>query len=180
MCIDLELAEPIGWNEPVDVTITLETEEDIEGLKVSLWFSAPDILVEGEGEGEGEWIVNTKAHTPMQFSTTIRFPPREGYYSVHAGALGPRTDMIQDAENVQMTALGGTLNPPSEPWDGTPELLEETVEPTYLTPSSPLPTPSSPLPIPGESSLPDVLPCQVLGGWDLIFYEKFEGWFPDP
>jgi len=131
VCIDLELAEPIGWNEPVTVTITVETEEDIQGLRVRLWFSDPDVLV----EGEREWVVDAKAHTPMQFSTTIRFT-EEGYYSVHAGAQDFVGELlVQDAKDVRITTLGGTLNPPSEQELGTPELLEETLEPTYLMPS---------------------------------------------
>ena len=80
LCIDVELTEPIRMNEPVPVTITVEsTEEDKQGLKVSLWFSAPDIQV----DGESEWIVDLKAHTSMQFSTTIRFPAMEEIGRAH-------------------------------------------------------------------------------------------------
>ena len=141
VCIDLELAEPIRVNEPVQVTITVETQEDVPGLKISLWFSDPDIVV----DGESIWVVDAKANVPMQFSTTIRFPRGEGYYRVHAGAqdfVGQL--LVQDVARVRMTALGGTLNPPSEGDTRTPPVLP-TVPPALLTPSSPLPTPSFPV-----------------------------------
>jgi len=165
-----------------------ETCIHIQGLRVRLWFSDPDVLV----EGEREWVVDAKAHTPMQFSTTIRFT-EEGYYSVHAGAQDFVGELlVQDAKDVRITTLGGTLNPPSEQELGTPELLEETLEPTYLMPSSPLPTPPSPLPTPRDSSQPDALleervaatissgvpPDQDQGGWEYITSEGFEYPFP--
>lgn len=151
LCIDVELTEPIRMNEPVPVTITVEsTEEDKQGLKVSLWFSAPDIQV----DGEREWVVDLKAHTSMQFSTTIRFPAREGSYDVVAGALDYQHGrMVRDYVPVRITVLGGTLYPPSEFTPGVPEPVT-TIE---VTPLSPLPTPAP------ETPQPEEQPDETLG-----------------
>jgi len=138
-------------NEPVPVTITVEsTEEDKQGLKVSLWFSAPDIQV----DGEREWVVDLKAHTSMQFSTTIRFPAREGSYDVVAGALDYQHGrMVRDYVPVRITVLGGTLYPPSEFTPGVPQPVT-TIE---VTPLSPLPTPAP------ETPQPEEQPDETLG-----------------
>jgi len=170
LCVDIELAEPIRMNEPVPVTITVEsTEEDKQGLKISLWLSHPDVLV----EGEREWTVDAKAHTPIQFSTMIRFA-REGYYSAHAGVFEYQELMVQDAEDVRITALGGTLNPPPEREFGTPAPLERLeITPVFPTPLSPLPTPApTPFhleerPTPWDHSLPRLQPDETLArcGW---------------
>jgi len=137
-------------NEPVPVTITVEsTEEDKQGLKVSLWFSDPDIQV----DGEDIWVVNLKAHTSIQFSTTIRFT-EDGHFTVYAGALDYQHGrMVIDSIPIQITLMGGTLNPPSRLTPGVPEPVT-TIE---VTPLSPLPTPAP------ETPQPEEQPDETLG-----------------
>jgi len=153
-------------NESVPVTITIQAErEDFPGLRVSLWFSDPDIQV----IGESEWTVDVEIHKTVQFSTTIRFA-KEGYYTVHAGALDHHGRMIQDYVPVRITALGGTLNPPSELTPGVP-IPVTTIQ---VTPLSPLPTPAptslpslEERPTPWDRSLPRLRPDETLArcGW---------------
>lgn len=191
LCVDLELTEPIRMNEPVPVTITVESrEEDKQGLKVSLWFSAPDVQV----DGESEWVVDLKARTSIQFSTTIRFPAREGHFLVYAGALDYQYGrMIIDSVPVQLTLMGGTLNPSPEREFGTPAPLERLeVTPAFLTPSPPLSTPvSTPSfeerPTPWDRSLPRLPPDEILArcGWSLgsaspVLWEDVKVWVEIP
>lgn len=152
LCVDVELAEPIGWNEPVPVTITVETEEDIPDLVVYLGFSDPDIVVV---EGERKWVVDAKAQTPVRFSTAIRFPLREGYYDVIASAHDHRIGLVvRDYVPVRITALGGTLYPPPGEDIGWPSTLPLVFTLPPLTPS-PLPaTPASPLATPDKPGIP--------------------------
>jgi parallel beta-helix repeat protein len=137
--VDLELVEPIFLNEPVEVTITVETEEDILGLTIAAGSIDPTILV----EGEHKWVVNAKAHTPLQLSTTIRFT-KEGYFNIHGSAYDPRKGSgVRDVERVRITPLGGTVNPPPEREPGTPAPAKRLdTPPPKATPES-SPTPSS-------------------------------------
>jgi hypothetical protein len=139
ICVDLELVEPIFLNEPVEVTITVETEEDILGLTIAAGSIDPTILV----EGEHKWVVNAKAHTPLQLSTTIRFT-KEGYFNIHGSAYDPRKGSgVRDVERVRITPLGGTVNPPPEREPGTPAPAKRLdTPPPKATPES-SPTPSS-------------------------------------
>lgn len=168
LCIDVELAEPIRMNEPVPVTITVEsTEEDKQGLKVSLWFSAPDIQV----DGEREWVVDLKAHTSMQFSTTIRFPAREGSYDVIAGVLDYQHGrMVRDYVPVRITLLGGTLYPTSEFTPGVPQ-------PVYPLSSPPTSAPETPKPEerPEEASGSTPTPSPV----SIVVYKEVHAPIPD-
>lgn len=158
ICVDVELTEPVYIDEPVEVTITIETNADMQGLKASLWFSDPDIAV----DGKDEWTVDTEAHTAVQVSTIIRFT-QEGYYDVVAGVLDHSGQMITDYVPVHITTLGGTLHPQSERGAETPAPLERLdITPTLSTPVSPLdtpsiaPTPFPTRPVPFDTSLPDV------------------------
>ena len=128
ICVEVTLAEPIGFNEPTGVTITVETQQDIPNLEVSLGFSDPDIVV----EGERRWVVEAKAHTPIQLSTTIKFP-KEGYFDVLAGALDPHRGLhVDDWVSVRITRTGGTVNPPPEREPRTPAPAERADTPESI------------------------------------------------
>ncbi|CAG0935602.1 hypothetical protein TFLX_04445 [Thermoflexales bacterium] len=47
VCVDVQLSEPIRFNEPVTVTITVETEKDETELQIGLFSSNPTIIFEG-------------------------------------------------------------------------------------------------------------------------------------
>ncbi len=134
LCIDVELQEPIQMNEPVGVMIVVESTEDLSGLEIGLWFSAPDVVV----DGESEWVRDIKAGESRQFSTAIHFP-REGRFLVHAGVLHPPGRIVQDYVPVRITALGGTTYPESETTPGVPipvEPITPTVSPQALLPGA--------------------------------------------
>jgi hypothetical protein len=106
--VDVQLQEPIGMNEPVAVTITVQARADFPDMKIRLLTSDPDISV----EGEEQWSVNAQAHQPIAVTTTLRFP-KEGYFTVvgnvydgHGGHIG------FGSRTVHTTPAGGTVNPP--------------------------------------------------------------------
>ncbi len=175
LCIDIELQEPIQMNEPVGVTVVVESEKDLSGLEVVLWFSAPDIVV----DGDSEWVIDIKAGESRQFSTAIHFP-REGRFLVHAGVLHPVGRMVQDYVPVRITVLGGTAYPKETPSFIEPvEPVTPTVLPQALLPSA-LASPS-----PTSEQIPEfytqaMLPNATLGNWVLMGSEDFEGQFPPP
>lgn len=176
LCVDIELEEPIQMNEPVDVTIIVKSKENMSSLPIFLGASAPDILV----DGENEWVVDLVDQEPVQLSTTIRFPSREGWYDVYATVLHPAGRVVRDYVPVRITTLGGTTYPESERTPGVPELIEPvtpTVSPEALLPGTPVLPPSTGIPI-SELYVQTTSPGAVLGSWNLIISEDFESQFP--
>ncbi len=141
LCIDVELQEPIRMNEPVGVTIVVESKEDLSGLEISLWFSDPDIVV----DGIDKWVIDITAGESVLFSTTIQFP-KEGAHDVLASVLHPPSRTVLDYVPVRITTLGGTTYPGSIRTPGVPipvEPVTPTVSPQALLPDAlapPLPT----------------------------------------
>ncbi len=142
LCIDVELQEPIRMNEPVGVTIVVESEEDLSDLQVFLEFSDPDITVV---DGTGEWVIDIIAGESVQLSTAIQFP-EEGAHDVLASVLHPPSRTVLDYVPVRITTLGGTTYPGSIRTPGVPipvEPVTPTVSPQALLPDAlapPLPT----------------------------------------
>ncbi len=159
ICVDMQLSEPIRFNEPIMATITIETEEDIPKLSVAL-ASQYSVLV----EGTRAWEVDAKAHQQLVFTGTVRFT-HEGYFSVIAGVKTTLSEYVQDYEDVYVTRAGGTVSTP------VPTGRSQAVPQPTLSPSeSPLPTPS-----PLKNSL---IPHST-GQWIVFTTQDFEGKFPD-
>ena len=109
--VKIELGQPIQMNQPVPVTITVETDEDIPGMEVFLSTSDPDIRLL---DNSGQWTVDSVAHQPMTFTTTIEFP-NEGYFNVAAFAKDPQiAKVVEDYISIQITKEGVTFDPPYE------------------------------------------------------------------
>jgi hypothetical protein len=156
ICVDIQLAQPIRFNQPVTATITVETERDIPKLSVAL-ASQYSVLV----EGARAWEVDAKAHQQFIFTGTVRFT-LEGYVGVTAGVKTTLGEYVEDVVPVYVTRAGGTANPTMT--SGTPA-----PQPTLSPFDSPLPTPS-----PLKSSL--LSPSA--GQWVLVTGQDFEGAFP--
>ena len=85
--VTVEVGEPIQVKQPLAVTITVVTKEDIPTLEVFLMTGDPDIqLVDGVNDS---WVVDSVAQQPMVFTNTIKFI-REGYINVRAFAKLPQ------------------------------------------------------------------------------------------
>ncbi len=155
--IKVELAEPVHFNQPVNVTITVETEKDESGLRIGMDVSHPDIVLV---EGEHRWVVVTQAGRPVQVTSTIRFT-REGWYNVIGGAFAS-TGHASHSVYVHVTQAGGTVNPkhtlPAGPAPAVP----------YGTPLpvTPAPTPE-PQPTSRDIYIPPLPPEELLArcGW---------------
>ena len=120
VCIKVQIAEPVRFNEPTAVTVTITTEQDISKLGVFLSFTDPDIVII---DGPQDWFVDTKANQSISFTRLIRFP-EEGYFNVIAGAVKPTLGPVKDSVSVHITRAGGTVNPPPERKPGTPAPAE--------------------------------------------------------
>jgi hypothetical protein len=160
ICVNIQLSEPISFNEPITATITVETDQDIPRLGVSLWADY-GVLV----EKPNSWQVETKSHQPVTFTGTVRFT-LEGYLTVLASAGTPSGVNVADSIVVNVTRAGGTVNPiiPTGPSQAVPYTPQPTSSPT----NSPLPTPP----------LTNSLLSPSLGQSVLVTGQDFEGTFP--
>ena len=163
ICVKVQLSEPIRFNEPVTVTITVETEKDEEGVRIGAEVS-PQIVT---FDSPHTWVVNTKAHQPVQVTTTLHFSAMEGWVDVHGDALTYSTGThSSDYVPVRITRMGVTVNPPTPVDTGSPE-----PQPTAIGNTSPVPTPEPNVPpTPWNRSLPEMYykPDQVMSfcGWN--------------
>jgi hypothetical protein len=131
ICVDVQLAEPIHFNQSVTVTITVESDQDIPGLGVTLGDFNPYVPT----EGTRAWDVDTKAHQPVSFTGTVRFT-HEGYFDVIGAAITQEGRRVVDSVPVYISRAGGTVNPPVP--TGPAQAVPYTPSPS----ESPLPTPS--------------------------------------
>ncbi len=77
--IKLQLAEPVRFNEPVTVTITVQVSKEIPEFEIYLVTYDSSIIV----EGDSKWEVHAKAHQPITVSSRIRFT-EEGKFEIQA------------------------------------------------------------------------------------------------
>jgi hypothetical protein len=154
--VDIQLSEPIRFNEPVTATITVETDQDIPQIGISLWADY-GVLV----EKPNTWRAEAKSHQPLIFTGTVRFTI-EGYPTVLASVGTPSGVNVADSIGVYITRAGGTANPTIPSGTHAPQ-------PTLLPSESPLPTPTP---------LKNSLLSPSAGQWVLVTGQDFEGTFP--
>ena len=168
LCIDLELTEPIYFNKAAPLTITVETEEDIPALEISLGTSDSDIVI----APQRKWIVDAKAGYPIVITSTVTFP-EEGYHTVIGGVTDTRTwIVVEDSVSVYISQIGGTVNPPQERTPGEPELvypITSTIMPGIPSPIATPTFPPSPLahPTPWNREIERLKPPEIVThcGW---------------
>jgi hypothetical protein len=159
ICIAIRIEEPIPYDQPVPVTVTVTTNRDISGLEIGI-ASPQAIIVEGNYEITDWGVVeeiDTQAGIPQGLTITVRFT-LEGRASVNAYAR----DRASGAEVVDgllfyMTTSGGTFDfPPAQ-----------TIQVTVIAVATPTPTPLPPYEPSVGRRLPRLKPDEVLSecGW---------------
>lgn len=137
LCVRLQLEHPIRLNEPVTVTITIQSQEDVSQLKVYLVTIDPGVVI----EGERQWTVDVQAHRQTTVSTTVRFT-EEGNYQLYAQAHDTHKGfVVSDSQRLHVTRAGATINPPSP--KTPPVAITLPVPPPFRTPTA---TPVVPTP----------------------------------
>ncbi len=171
LCVKIEVAELIRWEEPIVVTVTVTTERDVSNLQVSLT-SYPPVSIE---DHQGKWIeegirsdVNLIANRPLVTVHKVRLPS-EGTFELRAGAYAPNLSYVSDSVRIYLSREGGVANPTPAVLPGTPALVPTLPPKRLLTPfptatpwTSPLPTPTYPPPVrtpaPTQPAYPFVSP----------------------
>jgi len=155
--VKLEMAKAPRLNEPVEVTLTVEAEEDAPGTEVGLQL-APTVIVV---DGEGRWKTDLKAKSPVTFSTTIKFT-NEGYFDVRAFALcqregqptlGGESKTVYVHVTKEEGSFGIPTATPGLPRPAPAEQMDSSLVPAF----SPTPTP----PYPGFRGPEEGLPPKV-------------------
>jgi len=169
LCVKIEVAEPIRWEEPIGVTVTVTAEKDISNLQVSLT-SYPPVSIEDQGKWVEEGMrtnVNVTANRPLVIVRKVRLPT-EGTFELIAGVYTPNLPYVSDSVRIYLTREGGVVNPTPAVFSGTPELVPTMPPERLLTPfptatpwPTPIPTPTMPLvrtPTPAEATPPFISP----------------------
>jgi hypothetical protein len=169
LCIKIDVAEPIRWEEPIGVTVTVTAEKDISNLQVSLT-SYPPVSIEDQGKWVEEGMrtnVNVTANRPLVIVRKVRLPT-EGTFELIAGVYTPNLPYVSDSVRIYLTREGGVVNPTPAVFSGTPALVPTMPSEWLLTPFStatpwptPIPTPTMPLvrtPTPAEATPPFISP----------------------
>ncbi len=152
VCITVRAVEPILFDQPVIVAITVTSEKDIPALGISMFTFPIDAAVEGpwgwetnikDGavwKGGASWLVDIKANLPLIFTRTVRFPPREEIFSVIGHASTPSLRAV-DEMRIQMTTAGGKVYLSGTPLPITPDVVN--TPPPLLNPQgTPIPRPT--------------------------------------
>lgn len=152
VCIQAEVREPVRFNVPVVLTLTVTTNKDMAGLGVSLYHDV-DATVEGPQnwepaakngqvwKGGASWKVDAKANQPVTFMRTIHFPPREGFFLIGVSVSTPQL-RVEDSLRIYITRAGGTVYYSGTPIPITPGTAVPL--PPGLVPATPLPSPTRP------------------------------------
>lgn len=148
ICVKIAAVEPIHFGEPVTVTITVTSDKDLSNLRVSLYHDVDVVVEEPQNvekgvkdqtfwRGGASWGIDAKADSPLNFARRIRFPTREGWFTIVANAGTPSV-RTEDSIIIYITPEGGKVY-----LSGTPLPITPVVIPTYtfLTPL-PFPTPT--------------------------------------
>ena len=165
LCVKIEVAEPIRWEEPIEVTVTVTAEKDVPNLQVSLT-SYPPVSIETP---QGRWVeegirseVNLVANRPLVTVYKVRLPS-EGTFGLIAGAYVPNLPYVSDHVRIYLAREGGVVNPTPAVLPGTPELVPTIPPERLLTPfptatpwPTPFPTPTYPPPV--RTTTPTQLP----------------------
>jgi len=172
LCVKIEAAEPIRWEEPIVVTVTVTAERDVSNLQVSLT-SYPPVSIE---DHQGKWIeegirsdVNLIANRPLVTVYKVRLPS-EGTFELRAGAYAPNLPYVSDSVRIYLSGGRGEVYHSGTPIPVTPWPLpvytvtpgpSTTPLPTFtLMPALPL-TPThfrSPLATPTQPAYPFISP----------------------
>jgi len=123
-CVDLEIAGPAQPDQTLTATLTLESQQDLANVQVHVWSSDPTV----QFEEPREWWITTTAGATTRLSTTLQLPSQEGAYRVHAGAMLPSGQVIQDTAWMNIAA-GNDAAPEIQSSPQIPQLIER-VTPT--------------------------------------------------
>ena len=113
-CVKPELEEPVLMNKPVKVTITVQSEKDIPGLKISLIpfpISSVSVLSNTSQQWQKDgisWVSDIKAKQPLTFTSQVRFDS-EGRFQLYADIFSPPMASATDMVEIRMTSQTGKV-----------------------------------------------------------------------
>lgn len=162
VCVRIQVPGPVRLNEPADIMLRLESDEDIAALGVSLTVDERGVVI----EGPRYWNVAAKARVPSFVTGRVRVF-REGVWQIVARTGGvPNRPSAEHSIRIGVTRTGWSINPTPEVGPGTPARAASLAAPLPTPPTprwrpSPTSTPTltvTPSPIPTPTQQPYPLP----------------------
>jgi hypothetical protein len=192
ICVKIEVDEPIVWEEPIIVRVTVTTEEDVSDVGVSLRYYGKDIVVEepeteepGQVTWQGgngiDWKVDTKSDQPVVFARKMHIPLiDEGVIWFFADIMTPGGLFENDSLGVYFAHQEGKVYYSGTPLPITPRVFVTydpkttltitdwpTTTPTIIRTLTPIPTETpqqkrSPTPIQTQNPYPIETPKSLV------------------
>ncbi len=106
VCIQVTVAEPVRINQPVQVTMTVETDQDIPNAHLSIESSDAHWV---QANGPTSWDLDIKAHEPVSKTAALVFT-HESLYLVDGYVTTVSLNEVNSA-NILITNEGGVVNP---------------------------------------------------------------------
>lgn len=157
ICVKIQVAEPVQFNQPFEATMTVTSDKDVSKMPVAISSDAPDMLIEGPQGWQTrvvEWEMDVSANRPVSVTKRLRLP-REGSFYVFGSALA-LGEHIDDAVSVEITKAGGKVLKPGE-------VRTRGIPPTAIPATPGGPTLAAPRVLPGAVATPlTLVPGQTL------------------
>lgn len=129
ICVDVQIATPIPFNQPVDAYITVRASQVFTTGSVILDKNDPSVII----ESTSAWALTIGVNEIQHYTTTIRFTT-EGNAGVNVFA-GNAQYLARNSESVSVRQGGGTPNP-------TPGSNPSVIVPLLNPPTSSAPEPT--------------------------------------
>ncbi|MDD2694448.1 MAG: hypothetical protein PHD58_00810 [Anaerolineales bacterium] len=120
VCVRVRAEEPIRFGEPVTIVITVTSEREIADLRISLFTSPTNTMVEEPEKwetgtrnqaiwkGGAGWDVTIKSGQPLAFSRELHLPLEEGEFDVIVHASTPHLRVV-DSLSIYQTSEGSKV-----------------------------------------------------------------------
>jgi len=174
ICVKIDIIEPIRFEEPVTLIITVVSEKDYSDFFVSLSHDV-DVVVEGPQDWEKDlqdvtiyksgasWKTAIQANEQLTYKRMVHLPPREGWLTIVVSVGTLQGLRVEDSISIHLTREGGKVNHSGTriPITPGPELVD-TMDPSLLATLRARPTET---PYPTLTAVPttEAPPLEVLG-----------------
>lgn len=111
VCIKIEAEEPIQYDTPISVTITVMVEKDIPEIQVGLTsFPAVKVYDQNKWSESGvRWVIDAQEKQSYIFTPKVQLPLGHEYFELSAGAYAPNITYKGDMVSIYMTQEGGKV-----------------------------------------------------------------------
>ncbi len=163
LCIEMEVAEPVLFNETNTITITVSSTENISNLKIYL-YPSPGVQIEDIDSWVNHginWVIEIEANQPRSFVKNFLLPESDGVFQIVTSANTPQLGAIYSLRIHQHQGISTVY------YAGTPIPITQgdlsTIDPLMLATLQAMPTRThyptlTPMPTKTSTPVPQAYP----------------------